>query len=82
MNGTACTNNGDCDIDVGQRDHLSKFDGLTLSSLYVESNWHFVDQSLTGPESGTFLEPFKTVDAGFTDVPNGGTVIIQPGSYK
>ena len=80
--GAACTNNGDCDIVLGQRDHLSRFDRLTMSFLYAESNWRFIDQSHTGPESGTFLEPFQTVAAGFTDVPNGGTVILQPGSYS
>jgi hypothetical protein len=80
--GQPCFNDGDCDIDVGQRDHLSEFDSMTMSFLYAESNWRFVDKSHTGVQSGTFLAPFKTFNAGFTAVPSGGTVIIQAGSYN
>lgn len=80
--GQPCLNDAICNIDVGQRDHFSKFDSMTMSFLYAESNWRFVDKYHAGTESGTFLEPFKTFNAGFTDAPSGGTVIIQSGSYN
>ena len=80
--GLACVNDGDCDIAVGQRDHLSEFDALTMSFLYAEPDWRFVDKSYAGTESGTFLEPFQAFDVGVADVPSGGTIIIQPGSYN
>ena len=80
--GEACFNDGDCDIVLGQREHFSKYDELTMSFLYAEPDWRFVDNSYTGTESGTFLEPFQAFNAGASDVPSGGTVIIQPGSYN
>ncbi len=66
---------------IGQRDHLSKFDALTMSFLYPESDWRFVDVDWTGTEAGTFLAPFQTALLGFSSVPDGGTVWIQPGDY-
>jgi len=80
--GLPCANDGDCDIIVGQRGHFSKFDALVMSFLYPEPNWRFVDKSFTGTELGTFLQPFNTFDEGVTNVPSGGTLVIQPGNYN
>jgi hypothetical protein len=80
--GQPCLNNGDCDIVLRQRDHLSKFDALVMSFLYPEPNWRFVDKSFTGTELGTFLQPFKTFNEGVNDAPSGGTLVIQPGNYN
>jgi len=66
---------------IGQRDHLSILDQLTMSFLYPEFDWSFVDQTETGTENGTFLEPFHT----FTTAMNSshpGTLWIQPGTYS
>lgn len=83
--GQTCVNDWDCEIDIGQRDHLSKFDSLTMSFLYAESDWRFIDQSSTPDpwsELGLFLNPFQTFEEGVNNVPSGGTIIIQPGSYN
>jgi hypothetical protein len=53
-----------------------------MSFLYPEPNWRFVDKSFAGTESGTFLEPFNTLNEGITHVPSGGTLVIQPGNYN
>ena len=66
---------------IGQRDHLSYMDALTMSMLYPEDNWVFVDASFTGVSIGSFLYPFKEFTTGAYYVPTGGTVIIQPGNY-
>jgi len=80
--GQLCFGNIDCNINIGQRDHLSKFDALVMSFLYADPDWRFIDISFTGTELGTFLEPFKTFNAGVSDLPSGGTLVIQPGNYN
>lgn len=68
---------------IGQRDHLSFGDERVMSFLYPYSDWRFVDGSFAGaPRSGTFLKPFTSFPVGESDVPNGGTVWIQPGTYS
>jgi hypothetical protein len=74
---------------IGQRDHLSKMDTLTMSFLYPESNWVFVNKSYElAPqceplsEAGTFPSPFCDVAAAASAVPAGGMIIIQPGYYS
>ena len=68
---------------IGQSNHLSQMDTLTMSFLYPEDNWRFVDKSYTGLfQFGTFLYPFKEFTAGAIAVPTGGTLWIQPGTYS
>lgn len=67
---------------IGQRDHLSRLDQLTMSFLYPENNWRFVDRTNTGPQSGTFLNPYRSFGSGFFFAPAGGTLWIQPGGYS
>jgi hypothetical protein len=68
---------------IGQRAHLSDLDELTMSFLYPESDWRFVDQAYTGgTENGTFLEPYKQFTSGASAVPSRGTVWVQPGTYS
>jgi astacin len=75
---------------IGQRSSLSKLDQLTMSFLYPESDWEFVNKSysLAPPCSsstivtGKFLDPHCEFTDGAWDVPAGGTVIIQPGTYS
>ena len=81
--GQPCTDDASCDIIVGQRDHLSHFDGMTMSFLYPESNWRFVNGSYTGPvEAGTFLQPFRSLTSGEASTPGGGVLWVQPGIYS
>jgi hypothetical protein len=67
---------------IGQRSRFSYFDTLTMSFLYSEPDWRFVDQNHYGDESGTFLEPFREFLEGEEATPNGGILIIQPGNYS
>jgi len=68
---------------IGQRTHLSVWDRRVMSFLYPNSDWRFVDLNFMGsPQSGTFFNPFTSFSAGEADVPNVGTVWIQPGSYS
>jgi hypothetical protein len=68
---------------IGQRTHLSDLDELTMSFLYPESDWRFVDQAyIGGTENGTFLEPYKQFTSGASAVPSEGTVWVQPGTYS
>jgi hypothetical protein len=67
---------------MGQRNHLSRFDILTMSFLYPQPRWRFVDRASQRDEvTGSFLTPFKTMSAGVNGTPAGGTLWIQPGTY-
>jgi astacin len=67
---------------IGQRNHLSQMDAMTMSFLYPESNWRFLDRNYGGIiEVGTFLFPAKTFPNGVAFTPSGGTLWIQPGNY-
>lgn len=67
---------------IGQYDHLSRLDILTVSSLYPESNWRFLDRTYTGGESGSFLRPYRSLTAAVNNTPTGGRLLIQPGNYS
>lgn len=69
---------------IGQRDHLSRMDTLTMSFIYPESNWRFVDGDKGGSLPfyfGTFFRPFKALRSATAIVPENGVVWIQPGNY-
>jgi len=68
--------------DIGQRDHLSEIDILTMEMMYPEDNWVFVDDDNTTMfQFGTYLLPFRYFTDGASMVPAGGTVVVQPGTY-
>jgi astacin len=68
---------------IGQRNHLSSMDQLTMSFLYPQPNWLFVDGAYTGgTENGMFLTPYKLFPPGFAATPAGGTLWVQPGAYS
>ena len=68
---------------IGQRTHLSDFDAMTISFMYPEDDWRFVDAAYGGLfENGTLWEPYKTFSKGVDEVPNEGTLWIQPGFYS
>jgi hypothetical protein len=67
---------------IGQRSHLSDLDSLTMSFLYPEDDWRFVDGGYGGLfENGTLWEPYKTLSRGVDETPTDGSVWIQPGTY-
>jgi hypothetical protein len=66
---------------IGQRDHLSDMDKLTMSFLYPQSDWRFVDWSYGGDQTGSFLQPYTLIINAMNAAPDNGTVWIQPGSY-
>jgi hypothetical protein len=68
---------------IGQRDHLSRFDALTMSFLYPQPGWVFADGSYTGLETGTFLDPYSNFPNAVSHLPSsGGTLWVQPGTYN
>ncbi len=68
--------------EIGQRDHLSKFDQLTMSFIYRQPGWVFVDRNSRDLFStGTFRNPFATIGYSMFFMPSGGTLWIQPGEY-
>jgi len=79
-NGTC--DNGDCQSTMGQRDHLSRVDILTMQMLYPNAGDVFVDKDYTGAtQNGAFRTPYKTFTGGYNAVASGGRVIVQPGTY-
>jgi hypothetical protein len=52
---------------IGQPNHLSRMDQLTMSFLYPQGNWRFVAQSYTGgDEDGSAQRPFRDFLRGYT----------------
>lgn len=71
------------DACIGQRNHFSDYDRMTMRFLYPEPGWRFVDKWYDGSdEAGTFQHPRTAVADGVNDVPNLGTLWIMPGSYE
>ena len=66
---------------IGQRDHLSDLDQLTMSFLYAENNWNFVDRTHGGSQSGTFLNPYTSFTYAYNQIPSNDVLWIQPGTY-
>jgi len=66
---------------IGQRDSLTYLDRITMSFVYPEANWMFVDYTNYGNEYGTFQDPFETFLMGIMATPPGGTLWVQPGTY-
>ncbi len=71
---------------IGQRDHLSRLDILTVSFLYPEPNWRFLEHgSVCYPncpsQSGTFRNPYRGFKTAMENTPSGGTLIILDGRW-
>lgn len=70
---------------IGQRTHLSRLDTLTMSFLYAQAHWRFVDATPGfGIRNGTFLLPYFNFGAGLANsvlIPTGAVIWIQPGHY-
>jgi hypothetical protein len=66
---------------IGKLDNLSTMDKLTMSFLYPQPNWRFVDINHTGPPLGSFLFPYANFVWGIAWTPQDGTLWVQPGTY-
>ena len=67
---------------IGQRDHFSDMDRLTMKFLYPQWGWRFVDWAYPGDtETGTFVQPFHEFTDGADVTPAGGRLWVQPGNY-
>lgn len=68
---------------IGQRTHLSEWDGRMMSFLYPYSNHRFVDSTAGFSfQFGTFFDPYLTLTLGILLTPSGGTIwILNPASY-
>jgi uncharacterized protein (TIGR03437 family) len=67
---------------IGQRDHLSYLDGVTMSFLYPRGDFRFVDITNNFTQDGSFLQPYKLLSTGVSATPVRGTLWIQPGNYQ
>lgn len=69
---------------IGQRNHISFIDSLTMSFLYPENDWYFVDNTNTGSQNGSFLESYTefTTAINSSGVPSNSTLWIQPNNYS
>jgi hypothetical protein len=67
---------------LGHAYTLTDMDKETMLYLYHNPQWIFVDKAFLGsPELGTFNNPYKTLSDGVSVVPQGGTIMVFPGTY-
>ena len=69
-----------CEIVVSSDDPDEPQVVVSVSLIVAEAI--YVDDSNTGPESGTFEEPFNTIREGIQAAANGGVVRVLPGLYS
>jgi hypothetical protein len=67
---------------IAQKADLSEMDKLTMSFIYPEDDWRFVDGYYSGTETGSFLEPYSRFTTAEAATPEGGVLWIQPGTYS
>jgi hypothetical protein len=67
---------------LGQRTHLSRIDTLTMSFLYPEPDWYFVDKTNPNSGGGSFMNPYREFKSGVASVPSASTIWIQPGTHS
>ena len=66
---------------IGQRNHLSSLDRITMSVLYPEHGTVFVNGAYGGLQLGTLLQPYRYFNTAASVVPVYGEIVIQPGNY-
>ena len=69
---------------IGTLNDLSFWDRKTMSFMYPESNWRFLDRSSSAStEDGGFRTPYQIFQDAYNGVPSGGRIIGSvPGSYQ
>ena len=77
------SNNAIWQAKIGQRDHISYLDGITIAFLYPRGDYRFVDATNTASfQNGSFLDPYQRLLTGINATPRGGTLWVQPGTYR
>jgi len=66
---------------IGNRSYLSALDGMSMSFLYPQPTWRFVDHTYQGTSTGTFLQPWNSFIIAYASEPSGVTLHLEPGSY-
>ncbi len=68
---------------IGTSNDLSFWDAKTMSFMYPENNWRFLDKNTSATtNNGGFLTPYDDFDQAYAAVPSGGRMIVlDPGSY-
>ncbi len=67
---------------IGQRDHLSSLDIITISMMYPQGGTIFVNKYHGGIEAGTLIWPYRSFNTAYSVVPYYGNIVIFPGSYN
>ncbi len=65
---------------IGQRTHLSVLDQATVSFLYRQPNWRFIDcnyNGSNGASDGTIFRPYTTLATALANTPAGGTLWVS-----
>lgn len=76
------SNNAIWQSKIGQRDHISYLDGITIGFLYPRGDFRFVDvTNASSFQNGSFLDPYSQLSTGINATPRGGFLWIQPGTY-
>lgn len=78
-------NNTNWQTAIGQAAGPSNLDLLTLSFLYPQPNWCFLDRAYDGANgrpNGSFRRPFTDLKMAIANTPPGGRLWIQPGTYS
>lgn len=57
---------------IGQRTHLSVWDGRVMSYMYPAANWRFQRPGGSDGDPGTFFKPVKTFNKALQITPEGG----------
>lgn len=68
---------------IGQRNHLSFWDIQVMAWLYPESDWYFVGHPSAGLGTGTYLDPWSSLNMAYTTwAPEGATIwVLEPGDW-
>ena len=67
---------------IGQRDHLSYWDGKVMSYMYPEDDWVFVSRTRGGVRGfGSFESPYVDSHEGVDATPSGGTLLLDGGTH-
>lgn len=75
--------NQDKQDSMGFATSLSYLDRTTMSFVYPQPDWRFLDINYGGTQSdGSFRFPYKTFFAATALTPTDGTLWIQPGTYS
>lgn len=68
---------------MGQRSYLSDMDALVMSFMYPEPGTRFLENNYSPTsESGTFHNPYVSVESAYQRAPNGTLLLVHPAVYQ